>query len=171
MSTTSCAMVLRAKQNDPYIPLSAFAIASIIKNYQNQGGWGSESLEFAMKIGLPSQAYWPQGKVQRALDTAEMREDAGKRKIAEAWQDLGERNFDAAMTCLLLGEAGIGDFNWWAHSVCLLDPVEIEKGSFGIRIWNSWADEWGENGTGILQGSKAIPDSCWFPRAVSPSEN
>jgi hypothetical protein len=27
--------------------------------------------------------------------------------------------------------------------------------AFGIRIWNSWSDQWGQNGMGVLTEGKA----------------
>jgi hypothetical protein len=63
----------------------------------------------------------------------------------------------------------VGDFNWWGHSVCLLDVVEVEPGDFGIRILNSWSDQWGERGTSVLRGSKCRPDNAIATRTTKPS--
>jgi len=38
--------------------------------------------------------------------------------------------------------------------------VEIEAGSFGVRLPNSWGPNWSDNGYGVLRGSKAIPDAA-----------
>jgi len=58
------------------------------------------------------------------------------------------------------------DFYWWSHSVAGLDPEEVEPGSFGIRIWNSWTDGWSENGTAVLRGDKALPNGAVATRGV-----
>jgi hypothetical protein len=71
------------------------------------------------------------------------------------------------MTLLLMKIPVVIDLNWWGHCVVALDAEEIERGSFGPLIWNSWTDSWGENGTAVLQGSKGIPDNAVAPRAIT----
>jgi hypothetical protein len=174
-STTHAVMMLRALANEPYVPLSAFAVACIIKDYRDEGGWGALSLEFAAARGIPSQALWPQQSVARSNDKPETWANAALHKVTEGWVDLDaaaydrELTFDQVMTCLLCRVPVVGDFNWWWHSVCLLDPVEVEPGSFGVRILNSWSDSWGEKGLGVLQGAKAVPDGAVAPRVTTPA--
>ena len=70
-----------------------------------------------------------------------------------------------ALLVVLLGIPVVSDFNWWGHSVCTLDLVSLSP--FTTRIWNSWGDTWSENGTGLLQGSKALPDGMIAPRVIT----
>jgi len=96
--------------------------------------------------------------------------------------------FDQFMTCWLLNNPTIDDHNFWGHSVMGADGVDgvslrnrcrhdisgklltlaefdlcwsmndpVTAG-FGCRLRNSWGEDWGESGFGILAGSKAIPD-------------
>jgi hypothetical protein len=44
--------------------------------------------------------------------------------------------------------------------------VEVEPGSFGIEILNSWTDSWGQKGAGILRGSKGVPDGAVATRVT-----
>ncbi len=172
-STTMCAMLNRARTNLPFVPLSAFAIAAIIKKGANEGAWAALSYDFATKIGLPSEQYWRQGVVDLNLDTEDMRKDAATRKIQEGWVDLDARvydqnmTFDQVATALLMGFAVAGDFYWWGHSVCIMDLVEIESGDFGFRILNSWTDGWGSKGTSILRGDKARTNGAVVPRLMA----
>jgi hypothetical protein len=159
-STVSAMMLTRARQNEPYVELSAYAIACIIKNYRDQGGWGSESLEWVAQFGCPSSEFWPIKSVSRTNDTAAMRTNAAKHKVTE-WQDHEPRNKAQLVTCLLLGIPVVSDFNWWGHSVCTMDLISLNP--FRTLIWNSWSDAWNDNGTGILEGSKAIPDGAISP--------
>lgn len=174
-SSTHAVMLCRAVANSPYVPLSAFAVAATIKNGRNQGGWGAQSLDFIGDRGVPSQQFWPQKDVNLRNGTAECWDNAKLHRMTEGWIDLDAAQYDRNLTfaqvatCLLSGIPVVGDFNWWGHSVCLMDLVETSPGRFGVRIWNSWADSWGENGTGILSGSKAIPDGAVAPRVVTPS--
>lgn len=176
-STTHTVMLQRAVAGLPYVPLSAFAIAAIINKGKDGGGWCGLSAKFGREVGIPSQKLWPQRQVSLSLDTPEMRANAALHKITEDWVDLArpvyDQNltFDQVASCLLTGIPCAVDFNWWSHSVCALDLVEVEPGSFGIRILNSWSDQWGERGTGILRGSKALPNGAVATRVTVPSEN
>ena len=173
-STTHAAMIERAVNNQPYVPLSAFGVAATIKRGANEGAWGALSLDFASDRGIPSQAVWPQGDARyKQYDRPEVWADAARHKVGEAWNDVAlpaydrDLSFDQVATCLLTGVPVIGDFMWWRHSVALLDLEEPTPGQFGVRIWNSWGDEWGELGMAVLTGSKAIPDGATALRTVA----
>lgn len=162
-SSTSACLLVRALNNQPYADLSAYAVACIIKGYQDQGGWGSESLEWIAEHGIPTSKTWPQQSMSRSNDNPAMREEASHYKITE-WMDLEPRNKNQLVTCLLLNIPVVIDLNWWSHSVCAMDLVSLNP--FRIRILNSWGDSWSENGTGILEGSRAIPDGQIAPRVL-----
>lgn len=174
-STTHTVMLHRAVANLPYVPLSAFAVACIIKNYANDGGWCGLSAKFARERGIPSQKFWPQKNLDRANDNPETWADAAKHKITEDYVDLtrdvwGQNmTFDQVATCLLSNIPCALDFNWWGHSVCGIRLVRVEAGSYGIKIWNSWADSWGDRGMGILRGSKAVPNGAVATRTTTIS--
>ena len=165
-SSTSAALIVRAASGLPYADLSAFAVCCIIKNYRDQGGWGSESLEWIAKYGIPTSATWPQQSTKRSNDNEAMRAEAAKYKITE-WMDLEPRDKNQFVTCLLMGIPVVTDLNWWGHSICTLDLVSLNP--FRTRIWNSWGDGWGDNGMGILEGKKAIPDGAIAPRVMMAS--
>jgi hypothetical protein len=166
-SSTSAVTLIRARENQPYVPLSAYMVACIIKGYRDQGGWGSESLEFIAKNGIPSAKFWPMQSMSRSNDNAEMRANAALHKVTEWWdcaEDGRTRRLQVA-TALLMGLPVISDFNWWSHSVCLIRLLSPTK----TRLWNSWGDSWSQNGVGDLDGSKAWPDSAWVPRVMTPA--
>jgi hypothetical protein len=96
-----------------------------------------------------------------------MRAEAAKRKYKK-WMELDHSKMKAQLvTCLLLGIPVVSDFNWWSHSVCTIDLVSLSP--FRTRIWNSWGDGWSANGTGILEGNKAIPDDALAPEILTPA--
>ena len=166
-SSVSACLIVRARDNQPYADLSAFAVAAIIKNYRDQGGWGAESLEWIAQNGVPTSTTWPQQSMSRSNDNPTMRADAARHKITE-WMDLDPSNVKPQMvTCLLSNIPVVVDYPWWSHSVCAIDLVSISP--FQIRIWNSWGDSWSDNGTGILEGRKAIPDGAIAPRVLEAS--
>lgn len=197
-SSTSAALLVRALNGQPYADLSAYAVACIIKNYRDEGGWGAESLEFIANRGIPTSEFWPQKSVNRSNDNPATWENAALYKFTE-WMDLSDSLMeDQLITCLLLGIPVVSDFNWWSHSVCTMDLVSatgefafgVMRSQFGklltvsefdviwsmndpvfaglgTRIWNSWADSWSDNGTGLLTGRKAIPDSALGARVMT----
>lgn len=165
-SGTSSNLLVRAVNNQPYADLSAYMGACIIKGYRDEGGWGSEGIEFMAQYGVATSKTWPQQSMSRSNDTPEMRAEALHYKITE-WMDMEPRNKAQLITCLLLNIPVVVDFNWWSHSVCAMDLVSLNP--FQIRIWNSWGDSWSENGTGILEGSRAIPDGMICPRVIVAS--
>lgn len=182
-SGTAAIMVLRAKANMPYVRLSAHAGACKIKNWRDQGGWGAQGLDFQRATGVPSIEFWPEKSMSRSYDKPETWENAALHKVSEGFIDIDEAQYDRrlsfqqVLTCLLRNIPVIGDFNWWGHSVCLLDAVDVspnksnrEPSRYGVRLINSWTNNWGTNGTGVLTGSKAIPDGATAPRSVVLSD-
>lgn len=182
-SPITCAVAVRARDHMPYEDLSPYAVACIIKNYRDEGGWSSQSMDFLRTKGCPTSKYWPQKSVSRTNDNAETWKNAELYKDT-AWEDIPEGDFDMQMSYLLERIPHTLDLNWWSHSIGAIDPVEgtslfgmmrnedsgklidqfeFERiwrpsdfgGAFGIRIWNSWGDSWSQNGTGILTESKA----------------
>lgn len=163
-SGVSAAIMARAINNQPFVDLSAYMVACIIKDYRDEGGWGLEGVEFLAENGVPSSQFWPQQSVKRSNDTPAMRENAKLHRATE-WMELDNRNMKAQLvTCLLLGIPVVTDFNWWSHSVCTIDLVSVSP--FKTRILNSWGD-WEENGTGILEGGKAVPDDAVALRVMT----
>lgn len=144
-STTSCVTVLRAVSNLPYVPLSAYSVAATIKHGADEGGWGSESLEFATSKGIVSQAIWPQGdRNYRKYDKPEVWSNAALHRVTEGWVDLQaslydrKLTFDQVGTLLLSDNPVVGDFSWWSHSVALLDIVD------GANEWGNMRSDSGK---------------------------
>lgn len=162
-STTSCVMLLRSLMNQPYVRLSAHAIGCKVKNFRDQGGWCGLSAQFQREHGCPSVEYWVEKSMSRSYDKPETWENAKLHMVTEEWADLTKAvydqnlTFDQVATCLLCNIPCAVDFDWWGHSVCAMDLVEVEPGSFGLLILNSWSDSWGERGAGVLRGDRAIP--------------
>lgn len=174
-STVHSVMLARTRDNQPFVPLSAYAVAATIKGGRDEGGWCGLSAKFVRDRGVPSQAFWPQGdRGVRARDRPEVWENAGLHKITEDWVDLTRDvydqslSFDQVATCLLQNVPCPVDFNWWAHSVCAVRLVRVEAGSYGLLILNSWKN-WGRRGLGVLRGRNAIPDGALATRVVGAS--
>ena len=178
-STAACIQLLRCKSNKPYVPLSAHSVACVIKNFRDQGGWGAASLEFATDRGYVPQSLWPAKSMSRSYDTAENWIAAKEFRVTEGWVDLQPAAYDRDMsiaqvgTCLLNRIPCIFDMNWWGHSIGGMDLVDVypnrsatDSRRYGTRIKNSWTDNWGDHGEGVLKDSKAFPDGGAAPRAT-----
>jgi hypothetical protein len=166
-SSTSAVTLVRALNNQPYTPLSAYMVACIIKGYQDQGGFGGESLSFIAKNGIASAQFWPMQSMSRSNDNPAMRANAALNKC-ESWWDLsGDRTVakQQLATLLLLNVPVVVDYDWLSHSVCAVRLVK--RSPFTITIWNSWGDSWSANGMGNLVESKAVPDSAVAPRVMT----
>jgi hypothetical protein len=182
-SGTAAVILLRARANMPYVRLSAHAGACVIKNYRDQGGWGAQGLDRLRSHGQPSVQYWPEKSMNRANDKPETWENAALHKVTEGFIDLDAAQYDRklsfqqVLTCLLRNIPVIADFSHWGHSVCLMDAVDFapnksnrDESRYAVRLINSWTDNWGTRGTGVLTGRKAIPDGATAPRAVVVSD-
>ena len=178
-STAACIQALRCKSNKPYVQLSAHSVAAVIKNFFDQGGWGCASLEFATERGYVPTSLWPAKSMSRSYDTPDNWLAALEFRVTEGWVDLQPAVYDRDMSiqqvmmCLLHRIPVIGDFNWWGHSVGIFDPVDVypnhsatDVRRYGTRIQNSWTDNWGEQGQGVLKDSKAFPNGGAAPRVT-----
>lgn len=174
-STTGAIIALRAAQGLPYVPLSAYAVACVIKNFRDEGGWGALSMDFAKEKGIPSESFWPAQSMSRSNDNPKTWENAALHKVTDGWIDLAsavyDRNmtFKQVLTLLCCRVPVVADYNWWGHSIYLVDPVEVSPGNFGVRFRNSWGDSYGEKGFSILKDSKAVPNGAVAPAVVLAS--
>jgi len=178
-SAVGCCEAIRAVSNEPYVPLSAFAVACKIKNFRNQGGWGAQACDFIATNGVPTELIWPRKATNRSLDNPATWEDAAKRKLTEGFMEAGapydrDLTLDQVVSLLLRHIPVVVEYNWWGHSVYACDPVDLDSSlplshinRWGLRIRNSWTDRWGERGFGILRGRKAIPDGSVAPRVMT----
>ena len=156
---------LRAVHGFAHVPLSPASVGAPIKNYRNVGGWGSEALAYMVEHGTVPQEMWPATSLDRKLDNAETKAVRKHFKVEEFWE-LKPRNFDELATCLLYGFPVAVGYNWWGHEVLAHDLLRLESGEYAIEIDNSWGG-WGDEGHGILKGTKALPDEAVAPRVMT----
>lgn len=176
-STTGAVKALRALNGQAFIDLNPHSVAAIIKKGANVGGWAALSAEFLEKNGVADTKRWPKlSRDYRRYDTPETRANMALHKVTETFVDLTRNvydrnlNFEQMMSCLLQNIPVAIDLMWWRHSVVAVDPVEIEPGSFGPRIWNSHGPTYGDDGYAVMRGSKGIPDGAIAIRATTASK-
>jgi hypothetical protein len=172
-AVAGCLEILRAVANLPYKRMSGHSIGCRVKNYRDEGGWGALALAHAVEHGCNDIQGWPEKSMSRRNDTPESRENALLYKPTESWVDLQspvydrDLSFDQVVTLILRDRVPVAtDHFFWGHAVHAIGVVEVERNSFGILIRNSWTDRWGDRGTAVLRGSKAIPDNAVAPRVI-----
>jgi hypothetical protein len=164
-SGVSAALLARAINNQPFKDLSAYMVACIIKGFADEGGEGTEGVEFVASKGVATSATWPQQSMSRSNVNDAMYADAAENKWTE-WMDCDPNQMWAIqVTCALLCIPLTVDYNWWSHSICQLDVVSLSPKT--NLIWNSWGDSWSDNGTGQLTGSKATADNAMACRVMT----
>lgn len=167
-STGHAIMLARLLMNQPLRRLNPHSVAAIIKGGADEGGWCGLSAEFARRNGYAEEGtgpgQWPLHSRNLKYDTPECRAEMAKFKSTEEWVDLNRPVYDVDMSMLAYSTAlfncmpSPSDFNFWSHSVCAIRRVRISRGNWGTLILNSWLG-WGRFGLGVLEGSKAKPDS------------
>lgn len=178
-ASVGAVMMLRASHNLQCVRLSGHAVGCKIKGFRNQGGWSAHSTQFITENGVPSVLTWKEQSFSQANDTSQAWEEAKLFRIVEGWIDVDspvydrDLSFQQVLTLLINRVPVPSDFNWWGHAVVAIDPVDVypskpanDPSRYGVRILNSWSDSYGERGTAVLTGKKAVPDNAVGPRAV-----
>lgn len=164
-----CLEIIRAVQGQPYVELSPASVGAKIKNFRNEGGWGTEGLQYLVEHGCVPTDKWPANAIDRQYDTNAANVTRAKFQVDE-WYDLKPGNFDQLMTCLFLRFPVAIGLNWWEHEVTAMDPVKLDgTNRFGVTIDNSWGESWGGRGRGVLTEEKSTPDDAVAPRVATAS--
>lgn len=161
----SAVLLARAFANLPFVDLSAYAVACKVANFQSRGGWGIEAMEFMAENGCPSSEFWPQRSKSRSNDNEQTWANA-RLHVPVEWMELEPRNKAQMVTALLSGWPICVGYDHWGHEVCLMDIVSLSP--LRVKLLNSWG-EWNGDGTGILEGERALGDGWECIRVISPS--
>lgn len=162
-ATAFCAMLIRLKETGQVVRYSPASAGARIKNFSNVGGWGWEGLEWMTRNGINLQSDWPPNAISRSYDTAENREKAKANIVLEFFR---LRSHAEELSCVLHGIPTSTGYNWWGHQVA---TVHYVKGSHDKVIANSWGTGWGDQGYGVLSGSRKNGDYGVAVCAMIPS--
>ena len=132
---------IRVMMGLPYVQISSCSVAVPISG-GSRGGWEGDALEYLAKYGGVPVDLWPNNSTNRSLMSDAACQASRENFKAIEWIDLGNR-FENYATAALLGYPMAVAYNDWSHVVMICDLVEIEPGSFGLRIRNNWSEAWG----------------------------
>ena len=163
-STVKAVMYLRAIMGEPAARLSAWWVAGKIKNWRDEGGWGSASLAHIVSEGVPEESFCP--SYRPPTNNEACSENAKKHRVTEWWDgsESREQNRKIMVTCFLLGMPPVLDYNHMSHSMCGCRLVSVNP--LVVDCDNSWG-EGNNRGLLRLEGSKAIPDGLVIPRVTA----
>lgn len=172
-AVVSAMLAWRAKMGLPYAKLSPASAAAPCENFRDNGGWSTNAVRWIAEHGISIEELWgsSQTKNDRRLWTPEVQADALTRRITE-WFDVRPRNLRQQISCGILGLPVAVGYNRLGHAICQLDALEIEPGSFGIRLIdnygesNGWCDR---NGMYVMRENVAAADDAIAPRAITPT--
>jgi hypothetical protein len=160
---------VRAKEGLPYVELAPESAAGPVTGWKQRGGYTEEILGQLMKGGACASSFMDApNSFSPKLWKAGWQEDALRHQIeyGEFWY---ARNIDEQITLLLNDLPVSAGLAWWGHQVCMVEAI-LDSGEVSVSFDNSWGDDWGDKGTGILSLKKAESSSAFAPRFVTPNE-
>jgi hypothetical protein len=146
------------------VELSPASVGAPIKNFRNNGGWGTEGLAYIATHGLVPASLWPCNAIDRKYDTPAANAERGSYRVTE-WDDMAPNRAHMFSQVLNGHPVAIG-LNWWSHEVTALAIVWEDNG-WSLIFANSWGTDYGVDGFGKLRGSKQVPDDACSPRVVT----
>jgi hypothetical protein len=170
--TVAAASTGRVIQGLPFVRLSAGCIATEVTGGVSSGGYEGNAVKVINKRGVPSAEVWG---YQSSRPTGSAAEVAASREHFVGLEGHECEGFDEFATAWLLTLPTTQSYNWWRHVVMGCDLVEIEAGSFGVRIRNNWGESYGaknEHGVGgyaVFREGKGTPSGGFAFRQMMPS--
>lgn len=177
-------MVIRHLAGQPFLRLSPYSVACIVKNFQNNGGWGSQALAQIVKDGIATEEYWPMEKpgMSRAeRQSANMsairngrqylassRANASLHKVLE-YADLPKQSFRHKMAALCVPLPIASGYNRIGHERCTIAGVVLSNGGLGYADLDSYTSDGSPDIKIVSEGFGAGEDMV-IPRIPSASD-
>lgn len=100
-----------------YVELDAHSGAAAVKRGRDQGGWGSDGLEYAEKHGIVPRSHWPKhSRDYKLWNNPEIAAEAAKYKPLE-WVNIQPGDMEALASLEVTGNpCGMG-LMWWGHLI------------------------------------------------------
>lgn len=148
------------KQGHNDLGLSPTSTACMTLDFKNEGGWGSWACEGINDYGIATYDKWENVSFDRSLPNRwDVKANMEKHDLHD-FEDMGKLNFPAVASALLDEHDPApctGGFHWWGHLVLLLHVGFDSDNEPYLVFANSWGEDWGEQGYGVLTGEKMTP--------------
>lgn len=177
-------MILRELSGEPFFRMSPYSVACIVKNFSNNGGWGSQANEQCVRAGVATEEFWPMEHPRMSSSersSANMsairngrqylessRANAALHRTVEFW-DLKPRNWAEKIACLLIPMPVASGYNWMGHERCSIDACLMSNGDTGCVDLDSYTGN-GKLDLKILASSRGAADDAVVPRVLTPSD-
>lgn len=169
-SPAQCVQIRRMLQGEPYVELSAGSVGGPVTGYKNDGAVIEDDLAHIVKFGIASTEFVPANQIKRNGWKPGAEANALLHRCTH-WLDIGYKDERTALiigTLLVTGNPVCSAHNWWAHAVTLTGVVPDGNRLF-FEFWNSWGDEYGDEGFGLLDEGKGTPDYSYVPLQATAS--
>lgn len=181
-AVTHAVMIARLLANEPFVRLSPYSVACIVKNFSNIGGWGGEANEQMVKEGVADEKYWPMEKPGESnRSTANMnairngrqylagsRANAAFHKVTEFWE-LKPNNAIEKLSVLCIPLPVASGYNQIGHERCSIKATILPNGAFGAIDLDSYTDDGGPDLKSYSMNGLRANDAV-VPRVITPSE-
>lgn len=161
-ATAFCAKLIRLRETGSVYNFSPASVGAPIKNFRNNGGWGWEGLKYIIDNGINLAEDWPVNAISRNYFTEENQEKKKKHRVLEYYRI---DSWEEVVSCILQGVPVSEGYDWWRHQVT---GMHITKRSHDKIIANSWGVDWGEEGYGVLSGSRKYANGSVAITAMYP---
>lgn len=135
--------------------LSAECAAFMITGGRDRGGYPEEALEQLRTKGTCTESMWPRNQLTDRSAMEGWKLELPYNVILD-WMEV--ENFDDQMTLALNRVPVPIGLGWWGHLVCQLGPELGPDDEPLIVFDNSWGEDWGDNGRGLLNERQGTAD-------------
>jgi hypothetical protein len=177
-------MIQRLLAGEPFIRLSPYSVAWIVKGGRNQGGWGSQANAQCVKEGVADEKFWPMerpGMSSSERRSANMhainngrqylagsRANAALHKIVE-YDDLPERSWAHKMAALCVPLPIASGYNRIGHERCTIAGIITSSGGLGAVDLDSYTGD-GSADLKAYSQSFGSGEDMVIPRIATPSD-
>lgn len=161
----------RVRQGYPHVRISAMCVAVPISGGRS-GGYEGDAVELLTKRGGVDVALWGYTDMSNHDNDPAVQSNRLLHKSLESYEC---NSFDEFATAWLLGFPCTVSYNWWSHVVMACDLVEVESGSWGVRIRNNWGESYGSKndfgvgGYNVFREGHGTPSGGFAFRQVTAS--
>lgn len=147
--------LLRIYEGQSPLMLSPDSVAYPIEGTRDRGGYPEHACEQLAIGGACPQSAWPESELAPTNADKDWEEKALNHVLLR-WIEI--KTWDQQIYCGLNSIPVSIGLGWWGHLVCQVEPVVLGKSDVGIDFDNSWGNDWGYNGSGILDEESGTAD-------------